>query len=547
MAMQLIKPHLETFTSCGDRIEQYPLSHHITNLQPDQKEMKLKLNNHIIDIQNANDFIDELSEEFASFSPDDFDKITAEKQVDIFIKKDEINKSLETLNKALELINSFKIEIELIQNLKERTNKNIDSNIPKIKEILKNIEDKQYSIEAKILVDKSEHDEIMQKKEQEIGLEGIENLYKQLNLVQAGEDPIEIVEKISLLEHKKIQKEESFQDNKTSRRVASQLTTVQAESIAPSNEDSELLDQVTKLFVLGGPSTIKKHKEKEWKGKTENVKKMHKGYDAIQDSLKNSDLSLHGDEIKIQTIRGDNYCAPRSIWQSILTRRNNHELMNAVAKSIEQKITLIDNLLRKQESNTYKEMKGFLDVWNNRANSDSVSMKESLLGKNCKNGTTKEQLEYIKQNLTKISSSLNNNSKLNIKDGELMELTKFMMLLEVLDLKYNYIETKRLIEYKRGDASIFVEAMLARDTSNNLENFFTNHLNKVGDSGGLEQVEMHLLGATLGIQIQALRLKQVDEIDYSTYYNGNEADGPSRPTIHIVSEDDRHYNVLTAG
>ena len=40
------------------------------------------------------------------------------------------------------------------------------------------------------------------------------------------------------------------------------------------------------------------------------------------------------------------------------------------------------------------------------------------------------------------------------------------------------------------DVPVFVWLMFARDTSETVDKFVTNHLNCVGDSGGLEQVRM---------------------------------------------------------
>jgi ubiquitin thioesterase otulin len=39
-----------------------------------------------------------------------------------------------------------------------------------------------------------------------------------------------------------------------------------------------------------------------------------------------------------------------------------------------------------------------------------------------------------------------------------------------------------------NDVPVFAWLMFARDTSENMSSFVRNHLNQVGDSGGLEQV-----------------------------------------------------------
>ena len=72
---------------------------------------------------------------------------------------------------------------------------------------------------------------------------------------------------------------------------------------------------------------------------------------------------------------------------------------------------------------------------------------------------------------------LNSDSRCDI---ELMEAIKLLMLLKVRDLHSDMSQG--------NDVPIFVWLMFARDTSENVELFVKNHLNPVGDSGGLEQV-----------------------------------------------------------
>jgi len=55
---------------------------------------------------------------------------------------------------------------------------------------------------------------------------------------------------------------------------------------------------------------------------------------------------------------------------------------------------------------------------------------------------------------------------------------------------------------------------------------------------------MCLLGYTLGLVIQVIRPSQVDKEDFIAYYPPL-ADMPKyTPTVTLVAEDDRHYNVV---
>lgn len=61
-----------------------------------------------------------------------------------------------------------------------------------------------------------------------------------------------------------------------------------------------------------------------------------------------------------------------------------------------------------------------------------------------------------------------------------MEAIKLLMFLEA----HSLYEASQ----KGDDVPVFVWLLFARDTSENPESLLKNHINSVGDSGGLEQV-----------------------------------------------------------
>lgn len=65
-------------------------------------------------------------------------------------------------------------------------------------------------------------------------------------------------------------------------------------------------------------------------------------------------------------------------------------------------------------------------------------------------------------------------------DLQLMEAVKLLMMLRAIEL---YDNCNSGIE-----VPVFVWLMFARDTASTPEQFFRNHLNVVGDTGGLELV-----------------------------------------------------------
>lgn len=55
---------------------------------------------------------------------------------------------------------------------------------------------------------------------------------------------------------------------------------------------------------------------------------------------------------------------------------------------------------------------------------------------------------------------------------------------------------------------------------------------------------MCLLGYALGVVIQVFRPSQVNKPDFIANYPYLEDVPPLTPTVSLVAEDDRHYNIL---
>ena len=51
---------------------------------------------------------------------------------------------------------------------------------------------------------------------------------------------------------------------------------------------------------------------------------------------------------------------------------------------------------------------------------------------------------------------------------------------------------------------------------------------------------MRLLSHTLGIELRAYRMIQFGQSDFMTNYS----ETPGLPPVNIISEDDRHYNIV---
>nr|XP_010302611.1 PREDICTED: ubiquitin thioesterase otulin-like [Balearica regulorum gibbericeps] len=115
----------------------------------------------------------------------------------------------------------------------------------------------------------------------------------------------------------------------------------------------------------------------------------------------------------------------------------------------------------------------------------------------------------------------------------LYEALKFLMLNTAIEL-YNDDKNGRRVP-------VFSWLLFARDTSSNPCQLMHNHLNHIGHSGGLEQVEMFLLAYALQYTIQVYRLYKYSTDEFITLYpNDPEEDWP---VVTLITEDDRHYNI----
>ncbi|XP_068957520.1 ubiquitin thioesterase otulin isoform X2 [Petaurus breviceps papuanus] len=115
----------------------------------------------------------------------------------------------------------------------------------------------------------------------------------------------------------------------------------------------------------------------------------------------------------------------------------------------------------------------------------------------------------------------------------LYEAVKFLMLSKAIQL-YNDKE-------KGKEVPFFSVLLFARDTSGDPAQLLRNHLNQVGHSGGLEQVEMFLLAYAVHHTIQVYRLSKYNTEEFITSYP---TDPPKDwPVVTLIAEDDRHYNI----
>ncbi|XP_044149261.1 ubiquitin thioesterase otulin [Bufo gargarizans] len=246
--------------------------------------------------------------------------------------------------------------------------------------------------------------------------------------------------------------------------------------------------------------------QREWRGKTTVAKTMKEGYEEVS--------RFFG---SIRRVRGDNYCALRATLFQCLSQMT--KLPQWMAD--DYLIQLPEKLVK-----TYEWINQWR-FWHSYGSKKTwVQIKESLelLKKKWSDLSEMEILDKKQAACDEIFQ--------NEEEYSLYEAVKFLMLKTAIDL-FNASEEGK-------EVPVFSWLLFARNTSNNPCEFLKNHLNHVGHSGGLEQVEMFLLGYALQHTIKVYRLYKYGTDEFITYYPNDQADWP---VVTLITEDDRHYNV----
>lgn len=261
--------------------------------------------------------------------------------------------------------------------------------------------------------------------------------------------------------------------------------------------------------ALGPKFELLKYASTEWQGNTPKAQIIKQGYSAIP-----AELNFR----YLRQVRGDNYCGVRAALYQVLAQGiavpNGHTTHSRLALELTQGATwLREWTFGHRLSYTREEvLNGFLDCLDAL---DSLVM--NLMG--CENR------ECV------VLARLNQDPLLDVR---LCEAVKLHMLAAALDLHAANVNGESV--------PLFAMIMFARHSSLTPRDLLRNHLNPVGDTAGLEQVEMFLLGHTLGVTLQVVRPASYGRDDFICYYP--DANIGVWPEVTLVAEDDRHYNVL---
>uniref|UniRef100_A0A8C2M6B4 OTU deubiquitinase with linear linkage specificity like n=1 Tax=Cricetulus griseus TaxID=10029 RepID=A0A8C2M6B4_CRIGR len=120
-----------------------------------------------------------------------------------------------------------------------------------------------------------------------------------------------------------------------------------------------------------------------------------------------------------------------------------------------------------------------------------------------------------------------------ILEYKLYEALKFIMLYQVTEM-YEQMKTNKVIP------SLF-RLLFSRESSSDPLSFMMNHLNSIGDTCGLEQIDMFILGYSLQVKIKVFRLFKFNSRDFTVCY----PEEPLRdwPEISLLTENDRQYHI----
>lgn len=268
---------------------------------------------------------------------------------------------------------------------------------------------------------------------------------------------------------------------------------------------------------LGFRQEIQEYAQNEWKGDTPKAQTIRNGYAALQEQF-----HCH----YLRPIRGDNYCAMRGCVAQILVHKISIKEEFSDPNHVKQ-------LLHEYFQNTYWELESWSFASRLVPHTDVLSMMKECIDAFYDKIERASQIENSRDREKWVEELFNSNLTLDVK---MMEAAKLLMLVDIIEIYKQHQNQQRT-----ADIPVFAWLLFARESSTTPADLIKNHLNMVGSTGGLEQVEMFLLGHALGVTIQVARLYQYGQEDFICYYpdeiNKNWAN------ILLVAEDDRHYNM----
>lgn len=263
------------------------------------------------------------------------------------------------------------------------------------------------------------------------------------------------------------------------------------------------------------PVCLLEYGRQQWAGDTPRADTIRAGYcRAARD--------LHLD--RVQLVRGDNYCAVRAaLYQLVAVPRDSSTTFLSCEQGVARCLETLDGM-EEMERWTFASRLSFSSVRDGIVqclNSIADMMKDVDV---CECDCTAWR--------NRLCSVWNSDPEREIR---LMEAVKLHMLATATQL-YHHLQSSQHVPE-------FVGLLFARDTSPDPISLMVNHLNQVGDTAGLEQVDMCLLAETLGVSLRVIRPSAHGQHDFVTYFPPRQPEKEESAVLTLLAEDDRHYNI----
>ncbi|XP_052618766.1 ubiquitin thioesterase otulin-like [Peromyscus californicus insignis] len=225
----------------------------------------------------------------------------------------------------------------------------------------------------------------------------------------------------------------------------------------------------------------------EWRGNTQKATCMKKGYEEVSQKF-----------TSIRRVRGDNYCALRATMFQAMS-----QLAELPLWLQDPELTLLPEKLINKHS-WIKQWK--LGLRFDRKNEDLVERLKESLALLRKKWASLAEMKTTEARQLACDELFTNEEE----EYSLYEAVKFLMLNRAIEL----YEDKE----KGKEVPFFSVLLFARGTSNDPGQLLRNHLNQVGHTGGLEQVEMFFLAYAVRHTIQGYRLSKYNTEEFITVY-----------------------------
>ncbi|KAF2368710.1 FAM105 [Trinorchestia longiramus] len=261
------------------------------------------------------------------------------------------------------------------------------------------------------------------------------------------------------------------------------------------------------VVAVGERMDLMEYCDREWRGNTQKANAVRMGYGSVENIVGLKTL---------RSVRGDQYCAVRAaIFQALTGGITLPRSAPTLARLLAEVAGGASWILQWSFANRLHYGSTIDGIRDCLETLDNVS--DGLIGHTDRSAA--------------LVQLLNNDERLDL---QLCEAVKLHMLASALQL-YS-------VNICGGNVPLFAMIIFARETSESPEELLRNHLNSVGDTGGLEQIEMFLLGHCLKATLQVVRPASYGAEDFVCYYPDTHLD--EWPQLSLIAEDDRHYNVL---